>query len=95
MLFASLRVTDAVHAKGGIIFAQLWYLGRAAPPTWKFQGQDFHRVSASETTIDGKEAAHAFTKEQIKQAVQDYAFAARRAVKEGGFDGVEIHGANG
>ena len=95
-------VTDAVHAKDGVMFCQLWHCGRAshssfhngvlpvAPSAVKINLPEIH-------TPIGKvpyEVPHALTVEEIKQIVADYAHAAKLA-KEAGFDGVEIHSANG
>ncbi|BDD57217.1 hypothetical protein MPDQ_004143 [Monascus purpureus] len=94
------RVTDAVHAKGGFIFCQLWHVGRATTPG--FLGGKTP-LSASSIPITGKAldgteyADHppkAMSTEEIKETVEEFASAAKRAV-EAGFDGVEIHGANG
>ncbi|KAL2170449.1 hypothetical protein VTG60DRAFT_4829 [Thermothelomyces hinnuleus] len=90
------RVTDAVHAKGGYIFCQLWALGRAANPAVAAR-EGFRIHSSSAVPLPGVENApvpEALTVEEIKERVREYADAARRAI-EAGFDGVEIHGANG
>ena len=94
------RVTDAVHHHGGRIVAQLWHMGRLVHPDLG-GGQP---VSASATTApdfahtyEGKKPyteARAATREDIKRIVGDYAHAARNAVAAG-FDGVQVHGANG
>ena len=94
------KVTDAVHAKGGKMFAQLWHVGRVAHPYF-FDGGDVLAPSAigvegsvprmRELTYQTPKAA---TVDEIKQLVADYAKAAENAL-EAGFDGVEIHGANG
>ena len=97
------QVTDAVHQKGSLIFLQLWHTGRAshssfqvdnqlpvAPSAIAIQGMEAH-------TPDGKktyETPRALETEEIAGIVDDYKQAAARA-KEAGFDGVEIHGANG
>jgi N-ethylmaleimide reductase len=96
------RVTDAVHAEGGRIFLQLWHMGRASHP-------DFHNgklpVAPSAIAIrgdgirtpQGKKpyvAPRALDLTEIPGVVQQYVAAARNA-QEAGFDGVEIHGANG
>ena len=93
------KVTDAVHANGGKMFAQLWHVGRVAHP--HFFGGDVLAPSAigvegsvprmRELTYITPKAA---TKDDIKGLVADYAKAAENAM-EAGFDGVEIHGANG
>ena len=94
-------ITQAVHSKGGRMFLQLWHTGRSSHP-------DFHNgeptVSASAinsggrvNTYDGvkdKEAPRALSLSEIEDTINDYAKAAENAI-EAGFDGVEIHGANG
>jgi len=74
-------VTTAVHANGGRIFAQLWHTGRQAP---------------AETIPAGAErqTTDTLTGEGIQTLIAEYAQAARNALAAG-FDGVEIHGANG
>ena len=93
-------VTDAVHRKGGRIVAQLWHMGRLVHPDLG-GGQP---VSSSATTApdyahtyEGKKPyveARAATLDDIARITGDYARAARNAI-EAGFDGVQIHGANG
>ncbi|ORY90364.1 hypothetical protein BCR43DRAFT_464278 [Syncephalastrum racemosum] len=92
-------VTDAVHSKGGVMFLQLWHVGRATSS--KLMPNNMKPVSASNIPIQGKnqmgddfEEPHALTQDEIKGVVKDFASAARRAM-DAGFDGVEIHGANG
>jgi len=93
------KVTDAVHAKGGKMFAQLWHVGRVAHP--HFFGGDV--LAPSAIGIEGsvprmRELTYvtpkAATIEDIQGLIADYAKAAENAI-EAGFDGVEIHGANG
>jgi NADPH2 dehydrogenase len=88
------KVTDAVHAKGSFIYCQLWALGRTANAEFcKAQGIEI--VSSSPTPLDSEHVVpKEMTHEEIKAFVADYAQAARNAI-EAGFDGVEIHGANG
>ncbi len=94
------KVTDAVHASGGKIFMQLWHTGRVAHPHF-FGGGDVLAPSAEK--IEGsvprmRELTYVVPKaaslEDIQGLVRDYAKAAENAI-EAGFDGVEIHGANG
>ena len=73
-------VTKAVHDKGGKIFLQLWHMGRASHSSFH-DGQLAVAPSALETA-------------EIPRVVGDYRKAAERA-KAAGFDGVEVHGANG
>jgi N-ethylmaleimide reductase len=94
-------VTDAVHASGGRIFAQLWHVGRVSHP-------DFHGgalpVAPSAIAADGEaftvngrqklEAPRALTLAELPDLVDQFRLAAINA-KDAGFDGVELHGANG
>ncbi len=96
------RVTNAVHDEGGRIFIQLWHTGRishsslqpghllpVAPSALKATGQAI--------TYEGMkdfEKPHALTLDELPGIVAEYATAAKNA-KEAGFDGVEIHAANG
>ncbi|MBE5074555.1 alkene reductase [Erythrobacteraceae bacterium E2-1 Yellow Sea] len=94
-------VTDAVHQEGGFIMMQLWHMGRLVHPD--FLGGEAP-VSASATTApdhahtpSGRkpyEQARALKKEEIARVVADYRLAAENA-KAAGFDGVQLHGANG
>ena len=94
-------VTAAVHAAGGRIFAQLWHMGRLVHPSFSGRGQP---VSASATTApfrahtyEGKQPyaeARALRLDEIPGIVEDYRAAARNALSAG-FDGVQIHAANG
>ncbi len=94
------KVSDAVHANNGLIFMQIWHVGRVSHPDL-LNGR--LPVSASETMMSGKVnrsdhltygKSRAASLEEIKSLIAAYATAARNAV-EAGFDGVEIHGANG
>ena len=95
-------ITDTVHARGGRIFLQLWHMGRASH-------SDFHGgrppVSASAVRISGDgihtavgkqpyETPRSLETHEVAAVVADYAAAAARA-RSAGFDGVEIHAANG
>jgi N-ethylmaleimide reductase len=96
------RVTEAVHAKGGRIFLQLWHVGRASHSSLQPGGA--LPVAPSAIPMDGMyrsksgpvpyEAPHALTLEEIPGVIEQFREGARRAL-EAGFDGVEIHGANG
>ncbi|KAJ7033762.1 hypothetical protein C8F04DRAFT_1260750 [Mycena alexandri] len=89
-------VTDAVHAKGSFIFMQLWALGRAAKAE-QLQSEDasFAYVSASDVPLAGHSGPpRPLTVLEIKEYIILYAQAAKNAI-EAGFDGVEIHSANG
>lgn len=90
------RVTDAVHAKGSYIFCQLWALGRTADPKVleREVGPD-SLVSSSNVPMDeGRETPRELREDEIWNFVGDYAHGARNAIAAG-FDGVEIHAANG
>ena len=97
------QVTDAVHAKGGIIFLQLWHVGRASHSS--FQPNGALPVSASAIAIKGKtrsasgeavdyETPRALETDEIPGVIEAYRQGARNAMAAG-FDGVELHGANG
>ncbi|GAD94967.1 NADH:flavin oxidoreductase/NADH oxidase family protein [Paecilomyces variotii No. 5] len=88
------KITDAVHAKGSFIYLQLWGLGRAAnPDVLKQDGYDL--VSSSAVPMsDNSPTPRALTEEEIWSYIGDYAQGAKNAI-EAGFDGVEIHAANG
>ncbi|KAJ6541621.1 hypothetical protein B0H19DRAFT_958591 [Mycena capillaripes] len=87
-------ITDRVHAKGAYMYLQLWALGRAAEvETLAEEGLPY--VSASDVPLVGGPAPRPLTVEDIQEYVQLYATAASNAVHRAGFDGVEIHAANG
>ena len=93
-------VTEAVHEAGGRIVAQLWHMGRIVHPSLN----GVQPVSSSATTAPGK--AHTYdgkqpyveawplTLDEIPRLIGDYVHAARNAMAAG-FDGVQLHGANG
>lgn len=95
-------VTEAVHDRKGKIFCQLWHVGRHSHPLLQEDGGlPFGPSEIVETvpitTPNGKMAPvvpHAMTKNEISETIEDYVRAAQNAI-EAGFDGVEIHGANG
>lgn len=88
------EVTNAVHAKGSYIYMQLWALGRVGSADL-LKASGFDLVSASDIPVSSEAPApRPLTEEEIQSYIQDYAQAARNAVAAG-FDGVEIHGANG
>jgi N-ethylmaleimide reductase len=96
-------ITEAVHSEGGHVFLQLWHCGRASH-------SDFHNgdspVAPSAIAIKSDDGIHtpvgkkayeiprALESDEIPRIVEDYRRAAERA-KSAGFDGVEIHSANG
>ena len=95
-------VTDAVHAAGGRIFAQLWHTGRVghslvrggvlpvAPSAIRIEGQLHFTASG----MKEYETPRALSTEEVRATVGDFRSAARHA-KQAGFDGVELHGAFG
>ena len=87
-------VTDEVHSKGCFIFCQLFAMGRAADAEVA-RKEGLTIVAPSAIPIEeGAVVPRAMTIEEIKQTVQDFVDASRNAIRAG-FDGVEIHGANG
>jgi N-ethylmaleimide reductase len=107
------QVTRAVHEKGGVIFAQLWHVGRVSHTS--LQENEQAPVAPSVVVAEGVKVfvdadgkgsgkgqgamvQHSTPREltvpEIHQIIQDYAQAARNAMAAG-FDGVELHGANG
>jgi N-ethylmaleimide reductase len=96
------KVTNAVHDKGGIIIAQLWHTGRAGHSVDR---KGILPVAPSAVAITGMrhftsqgpkdyEIPRELTVGEIKQIIKDYGQAAKNAIKAG-FDGVELHAANG
>ncbi|MBZ4321335.1 alkene reductase [Streptomyces huiliensis] len=95
-------VTDAVHREGGTIFAQLMHTGRVGHPSLLPDG--LVPVAPSAVTPQGQVFTHQGPKDfetpkeldeaEIRATIADFAAAARNAIAAG-FDGVEVHGANG
>lgn len=97
------KVTEAVHAKGGKIFVQLWHVGRMSHTAYQPDGQAPVAPSAiaakAKTFVAGQgmvdcSVPRALETAEIAGVVNDFRTAARNAI-EAGFDGVEIHGAHG
>jgi len=98
------KIVDRVHNKDGLIFLQLWHMGRQShsayqPNNGQVVSASDVQIPAGETTLpDGSMAPYekprALTLEEVKLTVQDYKNCAALA-KKAGFDGVEIHAANG
>lgn len=90
------EITDSVHSKGSYIYCQLWALGRAADAEVLKEetGLDVFSSSAIPMSPDAVTPKE-MTEEEIVSFIGDYKEAARIAIEEAGFDGVEIHGANG
>jgi 2,4-dienoyl-CoA reductase-like NADH-dependent reductase (Old Yellow Enzyme family) len=95
------QITDAVHEKGGRLFIQLMHAGRMSHP----DNTPHHRQAVAPSAIapgapmftaKGMQdipAPRALDTEEVRQTIQDFRHAARRAI-EAGADGIEIHGAN-
>lgn len=96
------EITKAVHDKGGYIFLQLWHVGRVSHPSLQLNSE--LPVAPSVIAPEGVAFTHegekpfvtprALETEEIPQIIEDYRQAAQNAM-EAGFDGVEIHSANG
>jgi N-ethylmaleimide reductase len=97
------KVTDAVHAKGGVIFLQLWHVGRVSHSS--FQPGGALPVAPSAVPIPGNtitasgtpapyETPRALETDEIAGVIESFRQGARNAM-EAGFDGIELHGANG
>ena len=97
------RVTDAVHAAGGRIVCQLWHVGRISHSSLLPNGQP--PVSSTARRAEGSKSftaqgfvdvstPRALRLDELPRVVGDYRHAARCAI-DAGFDGVEVHGANG
>lgn len=101
------RVTQAVHAEGGKIVVQLWHVGRVSHTELQPEGGKPvapSAIAAKTKTVLIKDGVPTFVDTSEPRAldvgelpgiVHDYAVAARNAIETAGFDGVEIHGANG
>ncbi|MET0732722.1 MAG: alkene reductase [Casimicrobiaceae bacterium] len=101
-------VTDAVHAKGGVIFAQIWHVGRASHVSLQSQGQAL--VSSVDTQAHGvvsfaydesgnpaylpQSKPSALKTDEIPLVTDDFVKAARNA-RAADLDGIELHAANG
>lgn len=96
------KITKAVHDEGGLIFTQLWYCGRISHPDLLPDGHPPVAPSAitpegEAITFEGMKAfvePHALTTDEIQDIVAQYKNAAEKA-RQAGFDGVEVHAANG
>ncbi|QEI08521.1 alkene reductase [Pigmentiphaga aceris] len=102
------RVTDAVHADGGRIFAQLWHVGHNSHVSLQKDGaapvssvaRRPHNVNAYAWAAPGvpgniaTSEPRALSADEVQATIGDFVAAGRRAI-QAGFDGVEVHGANG
>lgn len=98
------KVTDAVHARGGKIFVQLMHTGRVSHPANMPSGARVLAPSAIAApgtmwTDSAQMQAHPvpveMSEKDIQEAIDEFVRSAVLAVNEAGFDGVELHGANG
>ena len=95
------KLTDAVHGAGGRMFCQLWYCGRISHPSM-LNGKlpvapSAIRPEGEAMTWEGPQpfvTPKALTEKEIEHIIGEYGRAARLA-REAGFDGVEVHAANG
>ena len=101
-------VTDSVHSVNGRMFAQLWHVSRVSHTSLQPDGRApvsasdrvangalaFARDAAGEPAFVAASQPRALATEEVRRIVEDFAQAARNAI-DAGFDGVEIHGANG
>jgi N-ethylmaleimide reductase len=96
------KVTDRIHAKGSKVVIQLWHVGRISHPVLQPGGADPvapSAIAAKSKTFDGTQfvdtpTPRALDAAEIPGIVEDYRKAAENA-KRAGFDGIEIHAANG
>jgi N-ethylmaleimide reductase len=96
------KIVDRVHAKGSIIYLQLWHIGRQSHSS--FHPSTGRIVSASPIPHSGQQKAttgmadpeipHELTTEEVQATIRDFVNTAKLA-KEAGFDGVALHSANG
>lgn len=90
------KVVDAVHEKGSYIYLQMWALGRtASAETLKAETGLPLKSSSAIAMSDNSPKPEEYTEEEIWGIVSDFAQGAKNAIEGAGFDGVEIHGANG
>ncbi|SCV69781.1 BQ2448_1175 [Microbotryum intermedium] len=95
------KIVKGVHGKAGIIFQQLWALGRAAQGKVLKEEGGYDVVSSSDVPLDpngntsSKDKPRPLTKDEIKGYIAGYAQCAKNFVQGAGGDGVELHFANG
>ncbi len=101
------KVTAEIHNKGGKVYCQLWHVGRVshpliqkdeqlpvAPSAIKPEGTQVYVIKDNQAQMIDCVTPRELKSSEIKDIVNDFATAAKNAIKAG-FDGVEIHGANG
>jgi N-ethylmaleimide reductase len=102
------QVTDAVHKAGGKIVVQLWHVGRishnslqpgggkpVAPSAIRAKSKTYLIAPDGSGAFDDTSEPRALEKSELPGIVQDFRHAAKAAIEQAGFDGVEIHAANG
>ncbi|PVI06067.1 FMN-linked oxidoreductase [Periconia macrospinosa] len=87
------KITDSIHKKGSYIYLQLWQLGRVADPD-QAKKEGITIKSSSAVPFEGHAVPKEMTKDDIKIVIGEYVQGAKNAIAAG-FDGVEVHGANG
>ncbi|KAK3020794.1 hypothetical protein RJ639_047750 [Escallonia herrerae] len=96
-------IVDAVHAKGGIFFCQIWHVGRVSSQGFQPNGQApisctdkplTPQIQSFGIDVPQFSPPRRLSTDEVPQVVNDFKVAARHAM-EAGFDGVEIHGAHG
>jgi len=96
------KIVDRVHAKGGVMYLQLWHIGRQShssyhPTTGRIVSASALPHSGEQKATTGMappEVPHSLTTEEVQATIQDFIHSAKLA-KEAGFDGVALHSANG
>ncbi|KAF7562284.1 hypothetical protein G7046_g1872 [Stylonectria norvegica] len=86
-------ITDEIHSKGSFVFCQIFAMGRAADAEWAAK-EGSPVLAPSAIPFEGGAVPRAMTIAEIHQLVLDLAEASRKAIRAG-FDGVEVHVANG
>ncbi|KAJ8663653.1 hypothetical protein O0I10_000901 [Lichtheimia ornata] len=95
------EIVDAVHAKGSYMYLQIWHPGRASlkqliPGNKPAVGPSPIAIEGRSLLVDTpNEVPRPLEVDEMPGIARDFAIAAKRAVEEAGFDGVEIHGGNG
>lgn len=96
------KITNAVHSEGGLIFMQLWHVGRISHPDLQPNGvlpvaPSAIKPAGQAVTYNGLKdyvTPRALEQDEIPGIINDYKIAAKNAL-EAGFDGIEVHSANG
>ncbi|KAF8023422.1 hypothetical protein BT93_F0813 [Corymbia citriodora subsp. variegata] len=99
------KVVDTVHSKGGIIFCQLWHVGRASKHVYQADGHapisstnqsisDKWKIIMPDGTLDVFHKPRSLQTHEVWRVIEQYCQSAENAIRVG-FDGVEVHGAHG